>query len=138
MTSRARVCLHLFPTCVLLSPLPPCLNRDLVKVSEWCDLWGMKLNASKTKTMIVSRSRKLHSQSLLLTIGGTVWKESDDLDILRVTIDTKMTFEMHLRSVSRAASQMLGIMIDFFLGDAFRVLFCHFLNTVLRCGARLP
>ena len=31
------------------------LSRDLVKVSEWCDLWGMKLNASKTKTMIVSK-----------------------------------------------------------------------------------
>ena len=29
------------------------LNRDLNWVSMWCDLWGMKLN--KTKTMIVSR-----------------------------------------------------------------------------------
>ena len=33
------------------------LVRDLGRVSEWCDLWGMKLNTSKTKTMIVSRSR---------------------------------------------------------------------------------
>ena len=24
------------------------LSRDLVRVSEWCDLWGMKLNESKT------------------------------------------------------------------------------------------
>ena len=32
------------------------LIRDLIRVSEWCNLWGMKLNASKTKTMIVSRS----------------------------------------------------------------------------------
>ena len=39
------------------------LSRDLVKVSERCDLWGMKLNASKTKTMIVSRSRTMHPQS---------------------------------------------------------------------------
>ena len=31
------------------------LSRDLVKVNEWCYLWGMKLNASKTKTMIVFR-----------------------------------------------------------------------------------
>ena len=54
------------------------LNRDLVKVSEWCDLWGMKLNASKTKTMIVSRSRTMHPQSPALTIGGTVLEESDD------------------------------------------------------------
>ena len=34
------------------------------------------------------------------TIGGTVLKESDDLVILGVTIDSKMTFEKHLRSVS--------------------------------------
>ena len=33
---------------------------DLGRVSEWCDVWGMKLNASKTKTMIVSRSRTMH------------------------------------------------------------------------------
>ena len=37
--------------------------RDLGRVSEWCDLWGMKLNASKTKTMIVSRSRTILPQS---------------------------------------------------------------------------
>ena len=47
------------------------LSRDLMKASEWCDLWRMKLNASKTKTMIVSRSRTMHPQSPALTIGGT-------------------------------------------------------------------
>ena len=58
------------------------LSRDLVRVSEWCNLWGMKLNASKTKTMIVSRSCTMHPQSPALTIGRTVLKESDDLVIL--------------------------------------------------------
>ena len=29
------------------------MNRDLNRVSVCCNLWGMKLNASKTKTMIV-------------------------------------------------------------------------------------
>ena len=57
------------------------LIRDLGRVSEWCDLWGMKLNASMTKTMIVSRSRTMHPQSPSLTIGGTVLKESNDLFI---------------------------------------------------------
>ena len=45
------------------------LIRDLGRVSEWCDLWGMKLNASKTKTMIVTRSRTMHPQSPPLNIG---------------------------------------------------------------------
>ena len=42
--------------------------RDLGRVSEWSDLWGMKLNASETKTMIVSRSRTMHPQWPPLTI----------------------------------------------------------------------
>ena len=60
------------------------LIRDLGRVSEWCDLWGIKLNVSKTKTMIVLRSRTMHPQSPPLTIGRTVLKESDDLVIFGV------------------------------------------------------
>ena len=37
-------------------------------------------------------------------------KESDDLVIFGVTFDSKMTSKKHLRSVSRAASQRLGIL----------------------------
>ena len=39
------------------------LNRDLSSVSDLCNLWGMKLNSSKTKTMIVSRSCTMYPQS---------------------------------------------------------------------------
>ena len=63
----------------------------------------MKFNATKTKTMIVSRSHTVHPQSPSLIIGGTVLKESDDLVILGVTIDSKINFGKHLCSVSRAA-----------------------------------
>ena len=52
----------------------------------------------------------MHPQSPALAIGGTVLKESDELVILGVTFDSKMIFEKHLRSVSRAASQRLGIL----------------------------
>ena len=38
------------------------LIRDHGRVREWCDLCGMKLNASRTKSMIVSRSRTMHPQ----------------------------------------------------------------------------
>ena len=36
------------------------LIRDLGRVSESCDLLGMKFSASKTKAMIVSTSRTMH------------------------------------------------------------------------------
>ena len=47
------------------------LNRDLVRMNAWCDFWGMKLNASQTKTIIVSRSCAMHPQSPPLTIDGS-------------------------------------------------------------------
>ena len=72
-------------------------------VHGWCDLWGMKLNACRTKTMIVARSRTMHLQSHPLIIGGTALKESVDHVILEVIFDSMLTFEKHLCSVSRAA-----------------------------------
>ena len=86
------------------------MNRDLNRVSVWCNLWGMKLNASKTKTMIVSRSCTVYPQLTPLTPDGTVLRESADLVILGVTFHVKMKSEKHLRSVSSAAAQRHGIM----------------------------
>ena len=60
--------------------------------------------------MIVSWSPKIQLQSTLLTLGGTVMKESADLVILGVTFDAKMTIEKRLRSVSRPVGQRLGVM----------------------------
>ena len=85
-------------TCMAAVPSPgvrvtvaESLIRVLGRASEWCDLWGMKFNASKTKTMIVSRSLTMHLQPPH-NIDGTVLKEPDDLVILGVTFDSKMTF----------------------------------------------
>ena len=47
------------PSVVVRVTVAESLIRDLGRVSESCDLWGMNLNASKTKTMKVSRSRTM-------------------------------------------------------------------------------
>ena len=106
----------------------------------------MKLNASKNKTMIVSRSHTMHPQSPPLTIGGTALKESDDPVIFGVTFDSKMTFEKHLHSVSRAASQRLGIFRKSWrvfhdrslLGRCFRGFVLPVLEYCSAVCARLP
>ncbi|MEO1808644.1 MAG: reverse transcriptase family protein, partial [Bacteroidota bacterium] len=85
------------------------LNRDLEKIRNWCDRWGMKLNASKTKTLLVSRSRTHEPPHPPLCVGDTSLAESEFLNILGVTFDPQMTFEKHLLNVSANAARKLGI-----------------------------
>ena len=82
----------------------------------------------------------MHPQSPPLTIDKTVLNESDDLVILGVTFDSKLTFEKHLRSVSRAASQRLGIWRkswqEFYDRSLLGRCFCGFVLPVLEyCSA---
>ena len=76
------------------------LNRDLAIISAWCKSWGMKLNASKTQSMIVSRSRTLDPPHPDLLIDNVPLTTCNSFKILGVTIDSKFTFEIFWRSVS--------------------------------------
>ena len=111
----------------------------------------MKFNVNKTKIMRVSRSLTEHPKSFSSTIGETVLKESDDLDILGVTLNSKITFKNHLRSVSRANFQRIFILRKSWrvFHDRSPLMRCcsaathkHLpestTSTVLQCGARLP
>ena len=77
------------------------LIRDHGRVSECCDFWRIKLNASNIKTMSL--------WSPPLTIGGTVLKESDDLVILGVPFDSKMTSSLGLPCFARLAMLPCGL-----------------------------
>ncbi len=68
------------------------LNEDPRRISDWCRTWNMKLNASKSKCLCISRSRAS------LTV-------CDELDILSVIFDSKR----HIRHLVGSASQKLGI-----------------------------
>ena len=86
------------------------LIDDLNKIQSWCLQWGMKLNPSKSKEMIVSRSRTHFPEHPNLSINGALINKVDQLKLLGVTLDSKLTFETHLRDMSRSISQKLGIL----------------------------
>ena len=85
------------------------LNRDLERIQEWCSRWGMKLNSSKTKTLLISRSRTSVPPHPPLHIGNTFLTESETLTILGVTFDSRLSFQQHLIDVSANAARKLGI-----------------------------
>ncbi len=85
------------------------LNEDLRRISAWCRTWNMKLNASKSKCLCISRSRMLNSLHGPLLIDGAPLNVCDELDILGVRFDPKLAFERYIRRLVSAASQKLGI-----------------------------
>lgn len=86
------------------------LNRDLAKIHDWCSLWGMKLNASKTQCMTISRSRTLYPDHPDLFINNIALTSCESFKILGVLFDSKFTFEQHLRSVSSFVAQKIGLL----------------------------
>ena len=86
------------------------LNDDLSNVKAWCERWDMKLNPAKSKSLLVSRSRTVLPEHPTLEVDGVVVKEDDTLKVLGVTLDKRMTYEDHVRSVVAQARQKTGIM----------------------------
>ena len=48
------------------------LNDDLVVISDWCSMWGMLVNQSKTRGMLIYQSRTVESLFPDLVVDGTV------------------------------------------------------------------
>ena len=86
------------------------LNRDLAKIYDWCSLWGMKLNANKTQSMIVSRSRTVYPNHRDLFINNVVLTTCGSFKILGVQFDSKFTFEQHVHSISSSVAQKIGLL----------------------------
>ena len=70
----------------------------------------MKLNANKTQSMIVSRSRTVYPNHRDLCINNVVLTTCGSFKILGVLFDSKFTFEQHVRSISSSVAQKIGLL----------------------------
>ena len=82
------------------------LNRDLEKMRIWADRWKVTFEPSKCKATTISRKR--NPTRLDLLFGGTILAETNELVILGVTIDSKLTWKKHVCNIASRAGQKLG------------------------------
>ena len=69
----------------------------------------MKMNASKTKSFIVSRSRTNYPPHPTIYINDTPIADTKSMKFLGINFDSKLSFEEHIRSISSMAASKLGI-----------------------------
>ena len=80
------------------------LNQDMAAINSWYLKWHMRPNPNKIKFMVVGRSQTIAPSYGNRSLGGAELEKSQSLYILEVTLESKLTFETHLREVvSKAA-----------------------------------
>ena len=70
----------------------------------------MLVNPSKTRGMLISRSRTVEPLFPDLVIDGSVVEMVSELKILGVILDSKLTFEKQVRAIAASASMRVGIL----------------------------
>ncbi|KAI8480817.1 hypothetical protein Bbelb_414520 [Branchiostoma belcheri] len=84
------------------------LNRDLERMRIWAEKWKVTFEPTKCKTMTISRKRSRARSDLFF--GNTKLAEKDELEILGVTIDNKLSWTKHTLNTAARAGQKLGAM----------------------------
>ena len=79
-------------------------------ISDWCSRWGIMVNPSKTRGMLISRSRTVEPLFPDLLIDGSVVEMVSELMILGVILDSKLMFEKQVIAIAASASMRVGIL----------------------------
>ena len=82
------------------------INADLKKVDEWYEFNQMQRNNSRYQAITFGRVER----NPVLTCEGTVIPTQDEMDLLDVTIDNKLTFEGQIRKICRKVSQQIAVL----------------------------
>ena len=70
----------------------------------------MLVNPSKTRGMLISRSRTVEPLFPDLVVDGTVVEMVSELNILGVILNSKLAFEKQVRAIAASASRTVGIL----------------------------
>ncbi len=83
-------------------------QADIDSVCEWISTAGLKLNASKTKLLVVTRQKD--SPSIQLSANGTHINQVKSVLYLGVTLCQDMSFSAHIHNVCLKAKSQLGLL----------------------------
>ena len=85
-------------------------NDDLAVISDWSSRWGMLVNPSKTREVLIYCSRTVENLFPDLVIDGAVVEMISELNILGVNLDSKLFLKKQVRAIAASASRRVGIL----------------------------
>ena len=118
------------------------LKHDMVNVLKWFKVNSIKANPKKFQFMILGKSTR---QTIILNINNIKIRESQNVELLGLTIDNRLTFKDHINPLiakftkwSNTLKQFVGNLptnclsvFDHFLGLALKGLICYAVELVI-------
>ena len=89
------------------------MNEVLKEVTEWLEVNKLKLNVSKTKSMIVGKQifkYEIEQQGLEFRACGEVIEVVMEIKYLGVIIDDKLKFSSHINYVCKKIAKKIGVL----------------------------
>ena len=75
------------------------LQQDLLNLAMWCAKWRIKLNPTKTKVIIFSRSILARKTELNIKLYGETLKIYPQVKFLGITFDSQLNFKKHFEEI---------------------------------------
>ena len=75
------------------------LQQDLLKLAMWCAKWRIKLNPTKTKVIIFSRSILARKTEPNLKLYGEILKIYPQVKFLGITFNSQLNFKKHFEEI---------------------------------------
>jgi len=92
-----------------LTNIKSSLSRNAEKASKWYEDNMLKFNYSKYKTMAMQNKRGITNPTM--SIQGNIIESTEKLNLLEVTIDSKLNFSHHINNVCKKASQRIRVLM---------------------------
>lgn len=115
------------------------LQADVDRVSNWCDLNGMQMNANKCK--VISFSRRQSTTVFDYSLNSSSLERVSSIKDLGVILDSKLRFHEHIATMTAKANAMLGFLRRntqlFDDAYALKSLYCALVRSVLEYGVQI-
>ena len=86
------------------------LTCDLVKISDWANLWKVKFNEEKTETVNIKRDTKPIRQ---LTFGNVVLEDKPHHKHLGITLQNNCKWDEHISNISSKVNMLINCLRHF-------------------------
>ena len=86
------------------------LNQAIEKASNWMKANKLTINAAKSDIMIINSTAKHETQYLDVRHEGQLIEQTQNVKYLRLWIDDKLKFNVHIKNIERKIACAIGIL----------------------------